>query len=182
MKFNIGRRTFDNADDGVTHLNVYSGSRTQLGRWLSAFTKVDLELEHGKFASTEAYYHWLKIYLGCTRSGVNTARFNTMMEKLRRLDGLEAIQYGRVCKKCVEDNGVKLANIPTPEFQRFYKEAIKVKLLSNQFMLNELLSVIEDGIPVVHYYDYRTSVVHKARFDWTADVIVSVANTLRVNA
>lgn len=41
-------------------INVYSASPSPLGRFLSNFTACELDMgEHGKFASVEAYWHWL---------------------------------------------------------------------------------------------------------------------------
>lgn len=41
--------------DGKTHINVYSGSRTELGRMLSNFYREKIETKDGVFMSVEAY-------------------------------------------------------------------------------------------------------------------------------
>jgi len=47
--------------DGVTHVNIYSKAKTELGRWLSNFAYAPIRITgHGRFASIEAYWYWLK--------------------------------------------------------------------------------------------------------------------------
>lgn len=45
--------------DGIDHINVYSGSRTELGKMLSNFYHFEIETKDGKFQSVEAYWFWL---------------------------------------------------------------------------------------------------------------------------
>lgn len=51
--------------DGITHINVYSGSRTELGRMLSNFCREEIYTKDGWFMSVEAYWFWLGISPDC---------------------------------------------------------------------------------------------------------------------
>lgn len=45
--------------DSIDHLNVYSKSKTELGRMLSNFFKCQIETPFGMFNSIEGYWQWL---------------------------------------------------------------------------------------------------------------------------
>ena len=51
--------------DGITHINVYSGSKTELGRMLSNFCREEIYTKDGRFMSVEAYWFWLGISPDC---------------------------------------------------------------------------------------------------------------------
>ena len=46
-------------DDGITHINIYSKARTELGKWLSNFSYSPIKIENELFNSIEAYFYWL---------------------------------------------------------------------------------------------------------------------------
>jgi hypothetical protein len=52
---------FDPKDDGITHINVYSKAKTELGKFLSNFSKCDLKTEDGDFQSVEGLWYFLQI-------------------------------------------------------------------------------------------------------------------------
>ena len=58
-------RVIDPNLDGITHINVYSGSRTELGRMLSNFCLEEIYTKDGRFMSVEAYWFWLGISPDC---------------------------------------------------------------------------------------------------------------------
>ena len=58
-------RVIDPNLDGITHINVYSGSRTELGRMLSNFCREEIYTKDGWFMSVEAYWFWLGISPDC---------------------------------------------------------------------------------------------------------------------
>ena len=58
-------RVIDPNLDGITHINVYSGSRTELGRMLSNFCREEIYTKDGRFMSVEAYWFWLGISPDC---------------------------------------------------------------------------------------------------------------------
>src|SRR5574342_342059 len=89
--------------DGVTHINIYSKGKTELGRWLSNFTEASIETEDGHFASIEGYWYWL----------------STKDDALREMVGNAAKKYGRAMrgKDWVE----------TEEFRGKIRRALDVK-------------------------------------------------------
>lgn len=47
--------------DGITHVNIYSQGKTELGRMLSNFYHYKVKTRDGEFNSVEGYWHWLGI-------------------------------------------------------------------------------------------------------------------------
>jgi hypothetical protein len=46
-------------EDGVTHINIYSKGKTELGRWLTNFSYSPFNHpEYGKFLSMEGFWYW----------------------------------------------------------------------------------------------------------------------------
>lgn len=93
------------------HLQVYSGSKSELGRFLSNFAHTPIDIDGKRFASIEAYWHWLGVPDG-------TPEKNSLAEKF----GTEALKLGRKLKK----NG----RIDDPDFFDKIKKAIEIKLLT----------------------------------------------------
>lgn len=111
--------------DGVTHINIYSKGQTKLGRMLSNFAHIPVDLRDGHFESIEGYWYWL----------------GTRDESLRVLYGFTAKQIGRSLKR--------VASLPEAEFQNKIREALRIKVLSHPY-LEKLLK--ESELPFEHYY------------------------------
>lgn len=58
---NLGANMALSSMDGVTHVNVYSNGKTELGRKLSNFAIVNLPIDGIVFKTLEHYYQWLKL-------------------------------------------------------------------------------------------------------------------------
>ena len=115
----------DPLQDGVTHINIYSKSRTGLGRFLSNFAQTPFEMPgFGKFASVEAFWYWLST--------------GKQHDVLRPLFGLEAKKVGRQYPKVVID-----------DFNDLVKKAIRCKLEQNPYIIDEMMST---DLPFDHYY------------------------------
>ncbi len=72
--------TFISEEDGITHINIYSKGKTELGRLMSNFALSPFSVpQHGEFKSIEGYWYWL----------------STGDESLRDLYGYEAKKAGR---------------------------------------------------------------------------------------
>ena len=112
-------------EDGVTHINIYSKAKTELGRWLSNFTKVRLELEEGTFQSIEGYWYYL----------------TTKDERFKNLYGWEAKKLGK--------ESVDTMNISDYDFREKIKKALDVKLRLRYKLLGN------SELPFCHYYDYK---------------------------
>ncbi|MDT8925406.1 hypothetical protein RBE51_21655 [Pseudomonas taiwanensis] len=116
----------DPAQDGITHINIYSAAKTKLGRELSHFA--DLPIYHpvfGEFRSGEGLWYWI----------------SRREDSLRTLSGFEAKRHGRslpVVKTLAKD-----------EFQRMIN-------LGNQAKLDTYPEIKEaltnSTLPLLHYY------------------------------
>ncbi|WP_338924388.1 hypothetical protein V0M98_32770 (plasmid) [Pseudomonas silesiensis] len=116
-------------DDGVTHIDVYSKGKTDLGKDLSHFAhKPFCHLEHGLFASVEGYWYWL------TRQA----------EELRHAHGYAAKEMGR---------GLPIVKKWHPErFRELICQANDAKLARHP----ELKEALEESrLPLEHYYVQR---------------------------
>lgn len=130
-------------EEGITHINAYSRSRTELGRLLSNFTKVRFTCEDGVFNSIEGYWYWLIAGEGEER------------EELRSLHGFRAKQRGReLCQGDWRDD---------KEFKTKIKRALwfKTKTIPR---LKQLL--LENTLPIVHYYEYGGNVIIPEHGEW----------------
>lgn len=94
-------------DDGVTHINIYSKAKTELGKWLSNFAYSPVTLREGHFKSLEGYWYFLL----------------TRDDRFRDLVGYKAKQLGKTLVKVevIDEEAVKTA--------------MEVKLRSNPEML-----------------------------------------------
>jgi len=137
----------DPDEDGITHINVYSKGKTELGRFLSNFTYAPITTEDGNFNSIEGYWYWL----GCIHADKN---------QLRSLYGFRAKQVGRELG----------ANdwIDTDEFKRKISTAIVIKINSNKKFKAEL---INNKLPLTHYYVYGGKIVNVPKASWILEVL-----------
>lgn len=116
----------DPKDDGVTHINIYSQGKTDLGKALSNFSHHPLcHPEHGLFASVEGYWYWL------TRQD----------EDLRHLYGFKAKELGR---------SLPVVKQWHPEqFKQYVCQAIDAKLQKHPSIMAQLKA---STLPLEHYY------------------------------
>lgn len=121
---------FHPKEDGITHINIYSGGETELGRGLSNFAHTPFECPDGHFESVEGYWHWLH------------AEGSPEREELRTLYGAEALNRGRKIRagRYMEDQAV---------FKGKIVKAIQCKLDAHP-ALRQLLA--ESTLPFAHYY------------------------------
>jgi hypothetical protein len=130
-------------DDGVTHINVYSRGRTELGRALSNFAHTPFEHpEDGHFESVEGYWYWL----------------STRDERLRNLWGWEAKSVGR------QLGGSDYRD--EPEFRRKVCLALDVKIDSHPDLHRML---VESTLPLAHYYEYDGVIHTPKKGRWVID-------------
>ena len=117
-------------EDGITHINIYSKGKTELGRFLSNFANTPFECEDGHFESIEGYWYWLSV-----------DENHSQREILRRLYGIQAKNFGRLCK------GVDYPI--NKEFKEKIKKAIEIKLKNNIHFFEEFKN---NTLYFVHYY------------------------------
>lgn len=130
-------------EEGVTHINVYSKSKTELGKWLSNFSHSPISLEEGVFNSIEGYWYWLSCF----------------DDRLKNMSGFAAKQLGKELRG--EFNH-------TPDnFEEKIKKALDVKLKT---YLNKSKELCESDLPLCHYYEYGGKRVNSGH-SWIIDHI-----------
>lgn len=133
---------FDPAEDGITHINIYSRSLTKLGRLLSNWDKCHIETSIGKFYCIEG----LIFFLG------------SFDDRFRKTYGFEAKKLGEEL-----DRGIRL---PEDVFKRLIVEAMNKKVWSN----DELRSLLKNStLPLTHYYTYGKKVINIPKWQWQVD-------------
>ena len=116
-------------DEGVTHINIYSKSKLELGKLLSNFAKTPFTHPvYGEFASIEAFWYWLST--------------GKQHDSLKKLYGYKAKVEGKTFERITVDN-----------FQTELTFALQCKLDQNPY-IGELLS--KTTLPIIHYYYYGT--------------------------
>lgn len=125
-------------EDGITHINVYSKGKTELGRLLSNFAHTPFTIEEGTFQSVEGYWYWVM----------------TKDERLKNLHGFEAKKLGRQLLRTEE-------SVSREQLLRAYK----AKLEQTPGLCTLLRT---NSLPLVHYYVHEGRVVNKSQWFWTA--------------
>jgi len=129
---------FTEDTDGIDHINAYSKGKTELGRFLSNFTKCKIKTDEGIFNSLEGYWYWLL----------------TEDESLKILYGYRAKQLGKSLDKVNED-------VDRDKF----KKAIDYKLLTNRRLLISQDLWLDLEVPITHYYSYGGKPI-RTRHSW----------------
>lgn len=126
------------ADDGVTHINVYSKGNTELGRLLSNWADTPFRIPlHGAFRTVEGFWFW-------TITG---------REEFREMSGWE-------CKLSSEDYPRKRSSPSARELLIAYRAKLKAHP-----HLAKMLS--DNPLPLAHYYVYGGKPV-QTKWEWTA--------------
>ena len=114
-------------EDGVSHLNIYSRGKTELGRFLSNFALSPFtHPKFGSFNTIEGFWQYIKT--------------GKKHECFRTLSGMDCKKISKQYEKQDCDN-----------FQRYIKEAILLKIESNEKFK---LLLKESTLPLTHYYYY----------------------------
>ena len=164
--------TYDPLEDGITHINVWSKAKTELGRLASNFARTPfLHPVHGHFASVEGYWYWLSLGM----------KYN----ELRSLSGHDAKQVGSLMRKeALESAANNTVPFPeVPDFEAQIKKAILCKVEQN-LRFQELLR--DSTLPLAHYYvwgeppNYKVTV--PSEFAWTYQYLEIVRSWLKGDA
>lgn len=129
-------------EDGITHINIYSKGKTELGRFLSNFSLCPIITEDGNFKSIEGYWYWLL----CDHDNKDV---------LKTLVGFAAKDCGRNLKARDWDN--------SEEFKNKIKKAILIKI---NFAHKDFL---KNNLPFEHYYVYGGKIVKPKEGQWIID-------------
>lgn len=150
MKNTNYRLLYEPNDDGVTHINIYSKAKTELGRMLSHFYSAVVEVpEFGSFDNMECFWQYLST--GC------------QYEMLRHLTGVEAKMRSKGFPKVFRD-----------DFMEQIKAANRLKLLQHPEILQPF---VESSLPFEHYYLMGRSQVLQRPVD--AHTIIAMFESLR---
>lgn len=148
------RVKLDPEKDGITHINVYSRGRTQLGVFLSNFPYTPFEHPtYGHFASMEAFWHYIST--GCRLEGIRT------------LTGIEAKHYAK-----------GYPQVTIPNFHEEIKFAIECKI--NAYPLHKA-KLLLNTLPLRHYFVFSGNVVvDQPHFIWQTKHIEALAEKWRL--
>lgn len=125
---------FDPAEDGITHINIYSKGKTELGRLLSNFAHTPFKyVENMQFESIEGLWYWIL----------------TGDERFQKLYGFKAKQLGK-----------EISKTDYPENDSNFYACILHGLTCKYFASKEKIDALmkEDktaSLPFVHYYSFN---------------------------
>lgn len=144
----------DPTQDGVDHINVYSGGNTLLGKRLSNMHAISfIHPEHGEFGCLEGFWWFLA-------TGMKDISYRTMY-------GLEARVKGK-----------KEEKVHLDDFAQRFIEAIYLRLKQNPGLLAEVKA---NKLPYKHYYNYGGKILdHTARHQWQLDVYEQVSHPVEL--
>ena len=156
-------------EDGVTHINVYSRGRTEIGQLCSNFAHTPfVHPEYGHFDTIEGFWYWLSL--------------GKKFDEFRTLPGLQCKKLGKSIRK-----DLKLMHMERPNIENFndqIKQAITLKVNQNP----KLVSLLKDiDLPLVHYYTYgnvlegpsKYKVVYPSQFNWIIEHLESIRDNLK---
>lgn len=148
----------DPNDDGVTHINMYTGARTQLGRMMTNLADIPIDHpEYGRFACLEGFYHWL-----ATGMQYNGYRF---------LNGFAAKRFANQHVKVNVHN-----------FQSEIAYAFKLKVDQTPELKQ---AIVDSNLPFMHYYVHRSAmhapkVVLQPHHEWQCEVWEDIRTDLKL--
>ncbi len=166
-KHSLDRIVYDPKDDGVTHINIYSRGKTDLGKALSNFAHSPFHHPiHGYFASIEGFWYWLST--GGKRN------------ELRALYGYQAKEAGRVVREEMKKMG---GLVEVKDFKAQIKKAILCKIEQNQKLKEDLKA---STLPLTHYYVWgeapNIKVSQPSDFAWIYEYIQDIRDWLNGRA
>ncbi len=124
-------------NDGIDHINVYSQGKTELGKFLSNFTRCKLYIEGKEFQSVEAYYYYLL-----------SDQSKKSLKKIQNLYGVKAKYVGRE---------IKIREYSDELYPKL-KEAISRKIAQSTFYRE----FTNSKLPFKHYYVYGDEVIDRS--------------------
>lgn len=149
-------KEFKIQDDGKTHINVFSKSRSVLGRLLSNFAHTPIEIEGVRFESIESWWYWVKMN-NINNSGLFPIFADEQLDAVKTKIGIEAKEYFRSLYK----HDTSSFN-PTKDQ---LKEVYKLKLEAHPNIKEMLMN---NNLPIDHYYVMFDKKVSAENTLWTA--------------
>lgn len=145
-------------NDGVTHINIYSKGKTELGRSLSSFFDSPFTYDmYGDFRCVEGFWYY---YLTGQK-----------YQEFRLMNGYQAKTEG---KKLRDDRIDKdgLSDID----REVILEAVRCKLRQNKSIRAQLKN---SELPFFHYYNYNGKVVDLPQYQWMINEISRIRSLLK---
>lgn len=154
--------------DGITHINVYSKSKSPLGRLLSNFAYTPVTIDSLLFESIESWWYWTKM------NRINEASLFPLfspeqLDEIRIKVGPDAKEYFRAYFK---DDSSSFS--PTKEE---LKKAYLSKLEHHPH-IKELL--LKNHLPLAHYYMMWDKQINADSTLWTAQLWEEIKKELTV--
>lgn len=171
-------KIFEPKNDGVDHINIYSKSKTELGRLLTNFSHTPFEHpKYGHFESVEGLWY----YLRCKNLPDGTwSEFESVkVECLRDSHGFISKKLGRELLGTKIDTTDK-TGIPE-SFKEDIIEGIKCKLRQNRYICKMMK---DSDLPFAHYYFYgdenkNPKVYYLPEYNWIIELLEDLRNKLK---
>jgi len=158
---------FDPNQDGLSHINIYSKGKTELGRQLTNFSHFPIQTKDGKFNSVEGWWYWQI----AKQNGI--LQKTGQLEKLRTCIGMEAKNFGR---------NIGIPDWPTTnkmaEFQTMFQEVAQAKIDQHVTLKQNL---IQSSLPLTHYYVWGTPIkIHSPKeAEWITKIWEDIRKSLK---
>lgn len=143
--------------DGINHINIYSKSKSKLGRYLSHFSEFGFDIANDHFKTLEGYFYFvlLKYYF---------KKFNYKVPK--KVKEFLMTSKGVEIKKTMQDffkiNKIQNKDLnkikSSKEFQNEILKGIEARLLQNKILIEELQ---KNSLPFEHYYVFGDKIIDK---------------------
>lgn len=153
------RKDIDIAQDGISHINMYSKANTAFGRMLSDFYHYPIHTEDGDFQSVEAYWYYLSLPASVDR------------DSIRNLYGYQAKKKGRELRAKAGEENLLFDN----RFEEKILTAIRQKIEANKHLyLDEYRN-----LPIIHYYTFDGKIFDVTEdFPWLINGITEIVRGL----
>ena len=149
-------------NDGVDHINIYTKSKTLLGRLLTNLHDCQFTVPgYGTFQSLEGF--WYYYLTGCQHEEFHDKRgFDAKKSG-------KSVRYDRIDKEGL-----------TEDQKSVILEAIRCKLRQNRDIL---LALARSDLPFAHYYFYgepeNAKVIELPQYDWMIEEFERFCNLLK---
>ena len=142
--------------DGFDHINVFSKSRSNLGRMLSNFAHTPITINENKFESVESWWYWMKMN-NANKASLFPSFSEEHISAIKLKVGKEAKEYFRSLFK--DDS--YMFNPSKDEL----KEAYIQKITEHPEIEKALL---DNKLPLDHYYMMFDKKISAESTMWTA--------------
>lgn len=164
MQTQTGMTNFKRENDGIDHINVYSKSRSKLGRSLSNFAHTPITLQDNYFESVESWWYWTKM-ININKTTLFPVFSDEQLFEITTKVGKDAKSYFR--ELYPDDSG---SFNPTKEE---LKIAYKQKLIQHPEIKDLLLL---NKLPISHYYMMFDKQISADSTLWTAKLWEEIAS------